>query len=345
MLNPVLTKQTVPPQKAPIESRTPDASQKTGLTDKAAKKRSAVAQYAEALDHLNEVLDALCQQPSGTSSVTGENLPTTNIEALRRVVDRVSRELESWPLAIDPQNKVTGLPTDFLNRIFAEFVRRGRGRELSPRQRRMYIAPFNAVREALQPHVAVSLESVKNHLRGPRALPVQTRINAFVPPSVYDKIMAALLEDVFSTQRADAQRWFQRAVLLTILRLGVTFSGCVQALSWIRLQDLHRDFIIVPRDAHWRRWLLVWLDDATALAWHALVIARARLPTLDNRRKCTVQPTNSYMPLASDTGELLNTREQKALRQRLGSYLAELCTSAGVEPISLTQTMQMTRFI
>ena len=76
---------SIVPQKPLAEAEAmPAIAPKVEIDEKMSKKRSAVAQYAEALDHLNEVLDALCQQPSGTSSVTGENLPTTNIEALRR---------------------------------------------------------------------------------------------------------------------------------------------------------------------------------------------------------------------------------------------------------------------
>jgi integrase len=305
-------------------------------------KRKSLAQHAEALDKLNAALDAVGQTDSEDR---------VKAEAVWRILDQVSRELEGWPLGLNEKGAVTGLPADFLKRAFADFVQRGYRqrdafrRELSPRQRRVYVGPFNAVREALQPHVAVVFDIIKNPLRGPRVLAVQTKFNAVVPPSTYDKLMTELLADVFSSKSSDANRWFVRVALLMILRLGVTFSGCMQGLCLIRMRHLHEDHVIVPRDTQGRRWLRVWLDDVTAVAWRALVIARSRLPGQAKLKKRTIQACDPQMILATGNSQAPDKKILRELRSEMSGYLSELCSRAGISPITLTQAMHLTRFV
>ena len=106
--------------------------------------------------------------------------------------------------------------------------------------------PFNRVREALNKHLPVPLDRVINYNRAPRSLAIASRPNAFIPPSIYDKLMAVLLGEVFSETPAPAQVWFMRLALLIIFRLGVTFEGVVRQLCRLRVCDVRDDHIIVP---------------------------------------------------------------------------------------------------
>ena len=110
--------------------------------------------------------------------------------------------------------------------------------------------PFNRVREALNKHLSAPLDRVVNYNRAPRSLAIASRPNAFIPPSIYDKVMAVLLAEVFSETRASAQVWFLRSALLVIFRLGVTFEGAVRQLCRLRVCDVRDDHIIVPLNAH-----------------------------------------------------------------------------------------------
>ena len=207
-------------------TNSPPGQAEPEATKSVSKTRRAVEVYSEAQERLNDALDKLQHHAS---------------DRLGRAVDYVAAQLEGQLLRLNADDQITGLPAEFMQRCFAEFCQRGHGRELSRRQRSAYVEPFNLICEQVQPYLMVTLTPVKNYLRGPRPLPVQPRFIVHVRPSTYDKLMIALLADVFSREAATPETWFLRVALLMVLRIGVTFTGCLQALCWVRRCDLYPD--------------------------------------------------------------------------------------------------------
>lgn len=125
--------------------------------------------------------------------------------SLLRVTIWVEQALAQLRLTVSITNKVQGVPTDFLQKVFRQACQRGIGQELGRRQRTELVRLFNRVREALNKQLSVPLDRVINYNRASRSLAIASRPNAFVPPSIYDKVMAILLGEVFSETPASVQ--------------------------------------------------------------------------------------------------------------------------------------------
>lgn len=262
---------------------------------------------------------------------------------LLRIAAWVDMALADTLLSVSESgNLVQSLPPDFLQRLFRQVCQRGPGHELSRRQRSEWVRPFNHVGEALNKHLVVKLERVVNYNRAPRTLAIASRPNAFIPPSTHDRLMTALLREVFSETPAPVSVWFMRSALLILFRLGVTFEGAVRQLCRLRVCDVHDNHIVVPLNTKRTRWLRVWLDAVTRVALGSLRIHHARRSGV---RKRTLQPLSPLMHLATASEAEPDDKILRRLRSDLNNYLAELCQRAKLPTYTVHELLPTVRWV
>jgi integrase len=285
---------------------------------------------------------ALPQTLIDSLSALGKNGPPSLTRVCRAVLTALARE-KLLSVSEEGNGKLDGLSSTFLQRVFERLCRSDRQHELSPRQRSQYVRHFNRVRETVQPYFATALDAVKNYSRAARSTPVLAKTNLVVPPSTYKKLLKVLEEEVLQNTRVDRDTWFDRWLLLMVLRLGVSFEGCVAGLCRVRAQDLGPGCVVIPRDRQRIRWLRVWLDDLTMICLSALLIHTCRNPDQVNRRE--VQPIDRAMMLSTGKKTAPTEREIKKRRARLNTYLTDLCHRAGVRPLTVEDTLPLTRWV